>query len=98
MAQDTTQTTPLRYLTTPEAAGYLRLKPNTLEKMRSSGRGPRFRGHGRNVVYAIEDLDAWSGERVRQSTSDPTSRKEDGIAADGAEETVPQGAGGESNG
>lgn len=98
MAQDTTQTTPLRYLTTPEAAGYLRLKPNTLEKMRSSGRGPKFRGHGRNVVYAIEDLDAWSGERVRQSTADPTSRKEDGIAADGVEETVPQGAEGGSNG
>lgn len=98
MAQDTTQTTPLRYLTTPEAAGYLRLKPNTLEKMRSSGRGPKFRGHGRNVVYAIEDLDAWSGERVRQSTSDPTGPGADGVAADGAEETVPQGTGGGSNG
>ena len=97
MAQDTNQTTPLRYLTTPEAAGYLRLKPNTLEKMRLSGRGPKFRGHGRNVVYAIDDLDAWSGEQVRQSTSDPTGRKEDGVAADGAAETVPQGAGSGSN-
>ena len=98
MAQDTTQRTPVRYLTTPEAAGYLRLKPNTLEKMRSSGRGPKFRGHGRNVVYAIEDLDAWSGERVRQSTSDPAGRNEDGVAADGTAETVPQSDGGASNG
>jgi len=98
MAQDSIQTTPLRYLTTPEAAGYLRLKPNTLEKMRSSGRGPRFRGHGRNVVYAIEDLDAWSGERVRQSTSDPTGTEADGVAAGGAAETVPRGAGGGCNG
>lgn len=95
MAQDTNQTTPLRYLTTPEAAGYLRLKPNTLEKMRSSGRGPRFRGHGRNVVYAIEDLDAWSGERVRQSTSDPVAT-EDGPTAEASEEAAAPSAGGSS--
>ncbi len=95
MAQHTNRTTPLRYLTTPEAAGYLRLKPNTLEKMRSSGRGPRFRGHGRNVVYAIEDLDAWSGERIRQSTSDPVA-PEDGAAAEASEEPAPQSAGGGS--
>ncbi len=97
MAQDTNQATPLRYLTTPEAAGYLRLKPNTLEKMRSSGRGPKFRGHGRNVVYAIEDLDAWSGERVRQSTSDPAGRKGGGAPGDVSEQTPPQSAGGGSD-
>jgi len=98
MARETNQATPLRYLTTPEAAGYLRLKPNTLEKMRSSGRGPKFRGHGRNVVYAIEDLDAWSGERVRQSTSDPACQKEGGVPADVSEEAVSQNTGGGSDG
>jgi hypothetical protein len=98
MAQDTNQATPLRYLTTPEAAGYLRLKPNTLEKMRSSGRGPKFRGHGRNIVYAIEDLDAWSGERVRQSTSDPIGQKAGGTARDASKGAPPQGAGDGSNG
>lgn len=92
MAQDTIQATPPRYLTTPEAAGYLRLKPNTLEKMRSSGRGPKFRGHGRNVVYAIEDLDAWSDERVRQSTSDPGDQKAGRPPADDSEEAAPRTA------
>ncbi len=95
MAQETNQTTPLRYLTTPEAAGYLRLKPNTLEKMRSSGRGPRFRGHGRNVVYAIEDLDVWSGERIRESTSDPVA-PEDDAAMGSSEAAAPRSAGGGS--
>ena len=98
MVPDTDQTTPLRYLTTPEAAGYLRLKPNTLEKMRSSGRGPKFRGHGRNVVYAIEDLDAWSDGRVRQSTSDPGGQKTGGAPADVSEEALPQKDGGGSDG
>lgn len=98
MVRDATQATSLRYLTTPEAAGYLRLKPNTLEKMRSSGRGPKFRGHGRNVVYAIEDLDAWSGERVRQSTSDPAGRKKGGAPADASDEAAPERTGGDSDG
>ena len=98
MARDTDQATPLPYLTTPEAAGYLRLKPNTLEKMRSSGRGPKFRGHGRNVVYAIEELDTWSDERVRQSTSDPPSKQEGCATTDSSDEAKPQGAGGQSDG
>jgi len=54
-----------------EAARFLRLSPRTLEKMRVVGGGPRFRKHGRRVLYALADLEAWSAERTCASTSDP---------------------------
>lgn len=68
-----------RYLTTEEAGREVRLSPRTLEKMRVQGDGPRFRKHGRNVVYARADLDAWSNARSFGMTSDPgfnTDRRE----------------------
>ena len=64
------QAVPLRYLTTKQAAEYLRLSHYSLEKMRSRGGGPRFRRHGRRVVYAVVELDAWSDARVMDSTGD----------------------------
>ena len=60
----------LEYLTTDEAAERLRLARRTLELMRSSGRGPRYRYHGRRVLYAPEDLKAWSEANARTSTSE----------------------------
>ncbi|AUN32733.1 helix-turn-helix transcriptional regulator [Niveispirillum cyanobacteriorum] len=58
------------FLNTAQAAFYIGLSHRTLEKMRLTGGGPRFRKHGRYVRYHIDDLDAWSlGER-RDSTSD----------------------------
>jgi len=39
--------------------------------MRTAGGGPRFRKHGRYVRYHIDDLDEWSAERVKTSTSEP---------------------------
>lgn len=60
-----------RYLTNDEAAAFLRLSPRTLEKQRVIGGGPRFRKFGRRVVYAIEDLEAWSNARAFEMTSDP---------------------------
>jgi len=66
-------TTP--FLDTKLAAVYVRLSPRTLERMRYGGGGPRYRKHGRYVRYHIDDLDAWSTERARLSTSD------DGAAA-----------------
>lgn len=59
------------YLTNEEAAAKLRLSPRTLEKMRVLGGGPRFRKHGRRVLYAREDLDAWSDTHAFDMTSDP---------------------------
>ena len=58
------------FLTTREAAHYLCLSYSTLEKMRLTGHGPRFRKHGRYVRYHIADLDAWSEGRRQSSTSD----------------------------
>ena len=46
------------FLSTREAAFYLSLSFRTLEKMRLTGNGPRFRKHGRFVRYHIADLDA----------------------------------------
>ncbi len=58
------------FLTTRQAAHYLSLSYRTLEKMRLTGHGPRFRKHGRYVRYHIADLDAWSEGERRTSTSD----------------------------
>jgi excisionase family DNA binding protein len=62
------------FLTTREAAHYLGLSFRTLEKMRLTGNGPRFRKHGRYVRYHIADLDAWSEGRRKNSTSDAGQR------------------------
>jgi len=62
------------FLSTREAAFYLGLCFRTLEKMRWTGNGPRFRKHGRFVRYHIADLDAWSEGRRHSSTSDEGER------------------------
>ena len=56
------------FLNTAQAAHYVGLSPRTFERMRRTGRGPRFRKHGRYVRYHIADLDAWSAGRARTST------------------------------
>ncbi len=48
------------YLTTEEAAAYLRISVRTLESFRQQKIGPAFQKHGGKVVYLKEDLDAWS--------------------------------------
>ena len=58
------------FLSTREAAFYLDLPFRTLEKMRLTGNGPRFRKHGRFVRSHIADLDAWSEGRRHSATSD----------------------------
>jgi excisionase family DNA binding protein len=55
---------------TPEAAKRLNLADSTLEKMRVSGRGPKFIRLGRVVRYDDEDLDAFIQAGRRASTSD----------------------------
>ncbi len=59
------------FVTTREAATYLRLRPATLERWRSVGGGPPFRKLGGRVVYALEELDAFADAGRRASTSDP---------------------------
>ncbi len=58
-------------LTTNEAAEFLRLKPNTLAKMRVAGNGPPFvKLGGRAVAYRKADLEAWISARVCSSTAE----------------------------
>jgi hypothetical protein len=62
------------YLTTDEAADFLRLKPATLEIKRYRGDGPIFirLGPGKNgrILYARKDLQAYIDAGRRTSTSD----------------------------
>jgi hypothetical protein len=44
-------------LTTAEAATYMRLKPQTLAKWRSHGKGPHFVQLGGKVFYRLTELD-----------------------------------------
>jgi len=53
------------YLTVEQAAGRLKLKPNTLDRWRHEGRGPTFRVHGRRIVYHVDDLEEWSKSNAR---------------------------------
>ena len=63
------QTRDQRLLTTPEAAIFLGLIPNYLEKLRITGGGPEFVKLGRAVRYEPQALDRWIAERRRRSTS-----------------------------
>ena len=47
-------------MNTREAAAYLHVSTATLTSWRSRGNGPPYRKHGGRVVYALEDLRAWS--------------------------------------
>jgi excisionase family DNA binding protein len=57
------------FLNTDQAAFYVGLSRRTLEKMRTAGGGPHYRKHGRYVRYHIADLDAWSNNSGKTSTS-----------------------------
>ena len=58
------------FLDSKAAAAYVGLSRRTLEKMRTTGRGPRYRKHGRYVRYHIDELNAWSSGGAKDSTSD----------------------------
>ena len=56
-----------RYLDTGAAAAYVGLSPDTLNRMRVEGAGPRYAKLGRRVVYALHRLDLWMEARGRRS-------------------------------
>ncbi len=58
------------FLNTAQAAFFVGLSRQALEKMRRQGRGPRFRKHGRYVRYHIADLEAWSEGQSRSMTGE----------------------------
>ncbi|MBW7057847.1 helix-turn-helix domain-containing protein [Paracoccus bogoriensis] len=48
------------WLTTDEAAAFLKMKPKGLEYARATGRGPKFyRPSHKTVRYHINDLEDW---------------------------------------
>lgn len=59
-----------RMMRTVEAAAYCGSSTSTFEKLRLTGRGPRYVKMGRRVVYDPADLDAWLAANRRRSTSD----------------------------
>jgi len=58
------------FLTVEEAAIFLRLKKRTLDNMRWMGTGPKFRKHGGRIYYHRDELQEWSLNSRRQSTSE----------------------------
>jgi predicted DNA-binding transcriptional regulator AlpA len=66
---------PPRLLRTKEAAGFLGISRRTLEKHRTYGTGPTYRKLGGRVVYAIDDLIAWSSIGARKSTTDENASR-----------------------
>lgn len=61
---------PPRLLRTKEAARFLGISLRTLEKHRTYGTGPIYRKIGGRVLYAVEDLQAWTAIGARKSTTD----------------------------
>jgi excisionase family DNA binding protein len=61
---------PHAFLTTKEAAAYLRLTRSCLAKWRCAGGGPQYILAGRKVLYAKAVLDSWLASRQRRSTSE----------------------------
>lgn len=64
---------PPRLLRTKEAARFLGISIRTLEKHRTYGTGPTYRKIGGRVLYAVEDLQAWTAIGARKSTRDETA-------------------------
>jgi hypothetical protein len=68
-----------RYLTTVEAAEFVRLSPRTLERFRVEGTGPRFikagRGKRARVLYRMRDLREWLERESYVSTSEYPTRQ-----------------------
>lgn len=70
------------FLNTAQAAFYIGLSQRTLEKMRLTGGGPKYRKHGRYVRYHIDELDDWS-KGCSQNTTSKDHEGGSGSAGDG---------------
>jgi len=70
LESDSQETTNSPYLVVEQAADHLRVSKNYLDKLRVSGKGPRFVRLGRRkVLYRKSDLDKWVEERIYASTT-----------------------------
>ena len=63
--------TPRRFLTTAQASSHLSISRRTLERWRVDGGGPPYIKLGQLVRYSVEDLNSWTSDARRISTSDP---------------------------
>jgi predicted DNA-binding transcriptional regulator AlpA len=63
---------PPRLLRVRDAARFLGISLRTLEKHRTFGTGPTYRKLGGRVVYAVDDLMAWTVLGARTSTTQRT--------------------------
>lgn len=66
---------PPRLLRTVEAARLLGISMRTLEKHRTYGTGPVYHKIGGTVVYALNDLQQWSSQGTRRSTTETTGAR-----------------------
>lgn len=48
-----------RWLRARQAAAYVGISYDHLQKLREKGRGPQYRKFGRTVLYDVKDLDAF---------------------------------------
>jgi len=60
------------FLTSKQAAAYLRVSKSYLDKLRVYGGGPRFLRFGRKILYRRSELNLWAEERCFGSTSEYT--------------------------
>jgi predicted DNA-binding transcriptional regulator AlpA len=67
---------PSPLLSSPEAARYLGIAPQTLRKWRLQGKGPRYVRLGDSprsrVMYRLADLEVWLAHRTYGSTAEET--------------------------
>jgi hypothetical protein len=62
---------PSPFLTTIEAAEYLKVSRNYLQGLRTTGTGPAYlRVSARRVLYSIECLEAWLKANTHASTAE----------------------------
>jgi hypothetical protein len=53
-----------------EAAAYVSLSTSTLNRLRTTGGGPRYAKLAGRVLYDVRDLDQWIEDSKRGSTSE----------------------------
>lgn len=69
------------YLNVAEAARFVGLSASTLNKLRTTGAGPRFLKPVRRVLYERDALLEWMRASQRTSTSDGDATKADALPA-----------------
>lgn len=59
----------MKYLTSHELAARWHMHPQTLANWRVKGQGPEHVKVGTKVLYAMDKVEAWEAENMKQSTA-----------------------------